>query len=225
MKQEKMPSAISANNTLPSGRGSCCDDDDCLIEIPETDPLIIGSMTDAVTAMLEGIGEDTGREGLLKTPERVAKSLRFLTKGYRQDPEELLKNALFTESYDEMVLVKDIDIFSMCEHHMLPFYGRCHVGYIPRDKVVGLSKLPRVVDIFSRRLQVQERLTHQISEAIEHYLKPLGVGVVVEAYHLCMMMRGVGKQNSFTTTSSMRGSFQNLETRNEFFSLIRSNKP
>jgi GTP cyclohydrolase I len=121
-------------------------------------------------------------------------------------------------------VVRDIEIYSMCEHHMLPFYGRCHVGYIPRDKVVGLSKLPRVVDIFSRRLQVQERLTHQISEAIEQYLKPLGVGVVVEAYHLCMMMRGVTKQNSFTLTSSMRGSFQKLETRNEFFSLIRNQK-
>ena len=171
------------------------------------------------------LGEDADREGLIKTPERMAKAMQFITQGYQLDAKEILNSAKFHEDVSEMIIVKDIELYSMCEHHMLPFYGRCHVGYIPRDKVVGLSKLPRVVDIFSRRLQVQERLTHQISEAIEHYLKPLGVGVVVEAYHLCMMMRGVGKQNSFTTTSSMRGSFQNLETRNEFFSLIRSNKP
>ncbi len=222
MKQEKMPSAISANNTLPSGRGSCCDDDDCLIEIPETDPLIIGSMTDAVTAMLEGIGEDTGREGLLKTPERVAKSLRFLTKGYRQDPEELLKNALFTESYDEMVLVKDIDIFSMCEHHMLPFFGKAHVAYIPDGKIVGLSKLARVVEVFARRLQVQERLTQQIRDAIQNVLNPKGVGVVIEARHLCMVMRGVEKLNSITTTSAMSGQFiTSQSTRNEFLRLIK----
>ena len=135
MKQEKIPSAISENNLLPSGLGNCCDDDDCLVDIQENDHLIIGGLSDAVSAMLEGIGEDPGREGLLKTPERVAKSLRFLTKGYRQDPEELLKNALFTESYDEMVLVKDIDIFSMCEHHMLPFFGKAHVAYIPDGKI------------------------------------------------------------------------------------------
>jgi GTP cyclohydrolase IA len=147
-----------------------------------------------------------------------------LTSGYKEDVGTVLTGALFEVDYQDMVVVRDIEIYSMCEHHMLPFYGRCHVGYIPRDKVVGLSKLPRVVDIFSRRLQVQERLTHQISEAIEQYLRPLGVGVVVEAYHLCMMMRGVTKQNSFTLTSSMRGSFQNLETRNEFFSLIRNQK-
>ena len=175
--------------------------------------------------LLAALGEDPERDGLLKTPSRVLSSLQFLTSGYKHDVESVLTGALFDVDYQDMIVVRDIEIYSMCEHHMLPFYGRCHVGYSPRDKVVGLSKLPRVVDIFSRRLQVQERLTHQISEAIEHYLKPLGVGVVVEAYHLCMMMRGVGKQNSFTTTSSMRGSFQNLETRNEFFSLIRSNKP
>ncbi|MEI7788963.1 MAG: GTP cyclohydrolase I FolE [Chlorobiaceae bacterium] len=222
MKQEKMPSAISANNTIPSGRGSCCDDDDCLIEIPETDPLIIGSMTEAVTAMLGGIGEDTEREGLLKTPERVAKSLRFLTKGYRQDPEELLKNALFTESYDEMVLVKDIDIFSMCEHHMLPFFGKAHVAYIPDGKIVGLSKLARVVEVFARRLQVQERLTQQIRDAIQNVLNPKGVGVVIEARHLCMVMRGVEKLNSITTTSAMSGQFiTSQSTRNEFLRLIK----
>ena len=222
MKQEKIQSAISVSNALPSGRGSCCDDDDCLIDIPGNDPLIIGGMQDAVAAMLEGIGEDPGREGLLKTPERVAKSLRFLTKGYREDPEELLKNALFTESYDEMVLVKDIDIFSMCEHHMLPFFGKAHVAYIPDGKIVGLSKLARVVEVFARRLQVQERLTQQIRDAIQSVLCPKGVGVVIEARHMCMVMRGVEKLNSITTTSAMSGQFiSSQSTRGEFLRLIK----
>ncbi len=221
MKQGKMPSAISASNTLPSGRGSCCDDDDC-VDMTKDDPLIIGGISDAVTTMLEGIGEDAGREGLLKTPERVAKSLRFLTKGYREDPEELLKNALFTESYDEMVLVKDIDIFSMCEHHMLPFFGKAHVAYIPDGKIVGLSKLARVVEVFARRLQVQERLTQQIRDAIQNVLSPKGVGVVIEARHMCMVMRGVEKLNSITTTSAMSGQFiSSQSTRGEFLRLIK----
>ena len=174
--------------------------------------------------LLTALGEDPSRDGLLKTPSRVVESLQYLTSGYKENVESILTGALFEVDYQDMVVVRDIEIYSLCEHHMLPFYGRCHVGYIPRDRVVGLSKLPRVVDIFSRRLQVQERLTHQISEAIEQYLNPLGVGVVVEAYHLCMMMRGVNKQNSLTVTSSMRGSFERVETRNEFLSLIRSNK-
>ena len=222
MKQEKIPSAISENNLLPSGLGSCCDDDDCLVDIPENDHLIIGGMRDALSAILEGIGEDTGREVLLKTPERVAKSLRFLTKGYREDPEELLKKALFTESYDEMVLVKDIDIFSMCEHHMLPFFGKAHVAYIPDGKIVGLSKLARVVEVFARRLQVQERLTQQIRDAIQNVLNPKGVGVVIEARHMCMVMRGVEKLNSITTTSAMSGQFiSSQSTRGEFLRLIK----
>lgn len=176
-------------------------------------------------ALFKDLGEDPERDGLQKTPKRVVDSLQFLTSGYKHDINKALNGALFEVNYQDMVIVRDIEVYSLCEHHLLPFYGRCHVGYIPRDKVVGLSKLPRVVDIFARRLQVQERLTHEIAEAIEQHLKPIGVGVVIEAYHLCMMMRGVGKQNSFTMTSSMRGQFQNLETRNEFLSLIRSAKP
>ena len=171
------------------------------------------------------IGENPERDGLLKTPSRVISALEFLTSGYQEDVGSVLKSALFDVDYQDMVIVRDIEIYSLCEHHMLPFYGKCHVGYIPRGKVVGLSKLPRVVDIFARRLQVQERLTHQISEAIHKHMNPLGVGVVIEAYHLCMMMRGVGKQNSCTMTSSMLGAFQELETRSEFLSLIRAPKP
>jgi len=176
-------------------------------------------------SLLTDLGEDPSRDGLHKTPSRVVESLEYLTSGYKEDVNALLRSALFDVDYQDMVIVRDIEVYSLCEHHVLPFYGRCHVGYIPRNKVVGLSKLPRVVDIFARRLQVQERLTHQISTAIKEALDPIGVGVVVEAYHLCMMMRGVGKQNSFTMTSSMQGSFQNIETRTEFLSLIRSNKP
>jgi GTP cyclohydrolase I len=222
MKQEIIPSDISVSNPLPTGRGSCCDDDDCTTNIAETDPQIIGGLSDAVTAMLLGIGEDPLREGLLKTPDRVARSMRFLTRGYSQDPEELLKNAVFTESYDEMVLVKDIDIFSMCEHHMLPFFGKAHVAYIPDGKIVGLSKLARVVEVFARRLQVQERLTQQIRDAIQNVLNPKGVGVVIEARHMCMVMRGVEKLNSVTTTSAMSGQFITSQpTRSEFLRLIK----
>ncbi len=222
MKQEKTPSAISGNNNLPSGRASCCDDDDCLMKMPETDPATMSVLTGAVSSLLQGLGEDAEREGLLKTPERVARSLRFLTRGYSQDPEEMLKNAVFTESYDEMVLVKDIDIFSMCEHHMLPFFGKAHIAYIPDGKIVGLSKLARVAEVFARRLQVQERLTQQIRDAIQQVLNPKGVGVVIEARHMCMVMRGVEKLNSVTTTSAMSGQFiTSQSTRNEFLRLIK----
>ncbi|MCW8819940.1 MAG: GTP cyclohydrolase I FolE [Ignavibacteriaceae bacterium] len=178
-------------------------------------------MSEAVYTMLEGIGENPEREGLKKTPERVARSMRFLTKGYLEDPEEMLKKAVFTESYDEMVLVKEIELFSMCEHHMLPFFGKAHVAYIPDGKIVGLSKLGRVVDVYARRLQVQERLTQQIRDTIQNVLKPRGVGVVIEAKHMCMVMRGVEKQNSITTTSAMSGEFLSSQsTRSEFLRLI-----
>jgi GTP cyclohydrolase I len=181
------------------------------------------SMTDHVRGLLLGVGEDPDREGLLKTPERVEKSLRFLTRGYREDPDALLNQALFTVDYNEMVIIRDIDVFSLCEHHLLPFHGKAHVAYIPNGKVVGLSKIPRLVDMFARRLQVQERLTVQIAEVIEAKLQPQGVGVVIEAMHFCMMMRGVEKQNSVAVSSCMRGAFrENLTTREEFLSLIRT---
>jgi GTP cyclohydrolase IA len=177
---------------------------------------------DHVKEMLRLLGEDPGREGLLKTPERVEKSLQFLTQGYRQDPCTLLNSALFTVAYDEMVIIKDIDVYSLCEHHLLPFVGKAHVAYLPNGKVVGLSKIPRLVDLFARRLQVQERLTVQIAETIADCVKPKGVGVVIEAKHFCMMMRGVEKQNSVCVTSCMLGSFrEQLQTRDEFLSLIR----
>ena len=178
-----------------------------------------------VTSILKEIGEDPGRDGLDRTPGRVASALRFLTQGYEQDPVAVLNNALFDVSYDEMVLVKDIDFYSLCEHHLIPFFGRVHVGYIPNDKVVGLSKLPRIVEIYARRLQVQERFTVQLAETLEQVLAPRGVGVVVEAIHLCMMMRGVEKQNAFAITSSLRGVFQSdSKTRSEFMELIRHRK-
>lgn len=174
------------------------------------------------TEIISSIGEDVNREGLQKTPERAAKALQFLTQGYQQDASQILKSALFKEDYNEMVVVKDIELYSMCEHHMLPFFGKAHVAYIPNGYVVGLSKIPRVIDVFARRMQVQERLTHEILHAIEDALKPQGVAVVIEAAHMCMMMRGVQKQNSSTTTSAFTGAFRNLETRNEFLSLIAS---
>jgi GTP cyclohydrolase I len=182
-------------------------------------------MRELIQQLLAEMGEDPSREGLVRTPERVEKALRFLTKGYQENPVEILTNALFVEDYDEMVIVKDIDMFSMCEHHLLPFFGRCHVAYIPRHRIVGLSKVVRLVEVFSRRLQVQERLTSQIAETISRALDPYGVGVVIEAQHLCMMMRGVEKQNSMAITSSMLGTFRtNVETRMEFMELIKGKR-
>ena len=178
-----------------------------------------------VRALLEELEEEPGREGLLKTPGRVAESLRFLTRGYHQDPREILNDALFDITYDEMVIVKDIEVYSICEHHLLPFFGRAHVAYIPNGRVVGLSKIPRLVEVFARRLQVQERLTVEIAEAHDDILKPTGVAVVVEAIHLCMMMRGVSQQNAFAVTSSLRGAFRaDPKTRAEFMELIRREK-
>jgi len=188
----------------------------------ETTTLTSASFDDLVREMLVRLGEDPTREGLVRTPERVAKAYQFLTKGYQEDPEALLKGALFTVSYDEMVIVKDVEMFSLCEHHMLPFFGKVHVAYIPNGKVIGLSKIPRLIEVFSRRLQIQERLTTQIAETIQEIIEPQGVGVVIEARHLCMMMRGVEKQHSAAVTSSMLGCFRDEEeTRSEFLSLIR----
>jgi GTP cyclohydrolase IA len=179
-------------------------------------------MQDIIRQLLAGIGEDPSREGLLNTPKRVEKSLRFLTSGYATDVDAMLNNALFTVDYNEMVIVKDIDFYSLCEHHMLPFFGKCHVAYIPNGKVVGLSKIPRLVDIYARRLQVQERLTNQIANTLREKIKPLGVAVVTEATHLCMAMRGVEKQNSLAITSAMLGAFrEDARTRSEFLNLIK----
>jgi GTP cyclohydrolase I len=190
------------------------------ISHPEVDPI-----ARLVRELLEEIGEDTGRDGLEQTPDRVAKALRFFTQGYRQNAREVLGEALFDVSYDEMVLVKDIEFYSLCEHHVLPFLGRAHVAYIPNGKVLGLSKIARLVEMFARRLQVQERLTVEIAEAIDKELNPRGVAVVIEATHLCMMMRGVQQQNSFAITSSLRGVFRSdSKTRSEFMELIRHQK-
>ncbi|MFN9596969.1 MAG: GTP cyclohydrolase I FolE [Bacteroidota bacterium] len=177
-------------------------------------------MSEAYLDVLKGIGEDPTREGLLKTPERVAKAMQFLTHGYNLNPEEILMSAKFREEYQQMVIVKDIEVYSLCEHHMLPFIGKAHVAYIPDKHIVGLSKIPRVVDAYARRLQVQERLTTQIRDCIQETLRPLGVAVVIEAYHLCMQMRGVQKQHSITTTSAFTGEFEKDRTRSEFISLI-----
>ncbi|MDO4692513.1 MAG: GTP cyclohydrolase I FolE [Porphyromonadaceae bacterium] len=174
--------------------------------------------------ILSLIGEDPTREGLIKTPERVAKAMQFLTQGYQQDPAEILRSAMFREDYRQMVIVRDIDFYSMCEHHMLPFFGKAHIGYIPNGFITGLSKLPRVVDVFSRRLQVQERLTTQIKECIQETLNPLGVIVVIEAQHMCMQIRGVEKQHSLTTTSDFTGAFREAKTREEFMQLISRSK-
>jgi len=174
-----------------------------------------------VKDLLKELGEDPKREGLVKTPARVAKMYEFLTKGYHEDVRQVLNDAVFAERYNEMVIVKDIDFYSLCEHHLVPFYGKCHIAYIPNGKIVGLSKLPRVVEVFARRLQVQERLTQQIADTLFKYLKPQGVGVVIEARHLCMMMRGVEKQNSVATTSAMLGTFRHdVKTRTEFLTLL-----
>jgi GTP cyclohydrolase I len=172
--------------------------------------------------IIDLLGEDNEREGLEKTPMRAAKAMKFLTEGYEKDPKQILQSAMFSEHYNEMVIVKDIELYSLCEHHMLPFFGKAHIAYIPNGKIVGLSKIPRVVDVFARRLQVQERLTEQILDCINDTLQPKGVGVVVEASHMCMMMRGVQKQNSTTTTSGFRGTFKETDTRNEFLKLITS---
>ena len=172
--------------------------------------------------IIEKIGEDVSRDGLMKTPERAAKAIQFLTKGYNEDPEKILQSALFDETYNEMVLVKDIEVYSLCEHHILPFFGKAHVAYIPNGKVVGLSKIPRIVDVYARRLQVQERLTQDVLQAIEGALHPQGVAVIIEARHMCMMMRGVEKQNSVTTTSAFTGQFRDAKTRAEFLNLVGS---
>lgn len=182
----------------------------------------IDTLSNHYKSVIENLGEDPSREGLQKTPERVAKAMQYLTHGYELNPAEIIKSAMFTEDHNQMVIVKDIEVYSMCEHHMLPFFGKAHVAYIPNGKIVGLSKIPRVVDAFARRLQVQERLTDQIKDCIEDTLKPLGVAVVIEAQHMCMQMRGIQKQNSVTTTSSFTGAFEKDSTRKEFISLISS---
>ena len=180
------------------------------------------NMQDIIRQLLAELGEDPSREGLIDTPKRVEKALKFLTSGYEADVDTVLNNALFTVDYNEMVIVKDIDFYSLCEHHLLPFFGRCHIAYIPQGKVIGLSKIPRLVEIFARRLQIQERMTSQIADTIREKIEPLGVAVVIEATHLCMAMRGVEKQNSFAITSAMLGAFQNdARTRMEFLELIR----
>lgn len=184
----------------------------------ESDP----ALRSLTRSLLVEIGEDPERAGLIRTPHRVAKAMRYLTSGYEMDIEKVLNGAIFDENYDEMVIVKDIDFFSMCEHHMLPFYGKAHIAYIPNGKIVGLSKLPRIVEVFARRLQVQERMTRQIADTIMEYLDPQGVAVVTEARHMCMMMRGVEKQNSATTASAMLGAFKEKPTRTEFMTLIGS---
>ncbi|MCB0639952.1 MAG: GTP cyclohydrolase I FolE [Lewinella sp.] len=186
------------------------------------DPQVTSSVEEYYREMLGQLGEDAQREGLRKTPERAAKAMQFLTQGYEQDATAILRSAMFQEDYSEMVIVKDIELYSLCEHHILPFFGKAHIAYIPNGYIVGLSKLPRVVDVFSRRLQVQERLTDQILHCIQDTLQPLGVAVVIEARHMCMMMRGVQKQNSVTTTSAFTGEFQRVETRNEFLNLIHA---
>lgn len=189
------------------------------IEVPETAES--GSIADLVRRMIVQLGEDPNREGLRRTPERFEKALKYLTSGYRQDPEKILNNAMFSVGYDEMVVVRDIEVYSLCEHHLLPFFGKCHVAYLPNQKVVGLSKIARLVNMYARRLQIQERLTNQIATTIQEHLKPQGVGVIIEARHLCMVMRGVEKQNSLAVTSAMLGAFrENKQTRDEFLSLV-----
>lgn len=192
-------------------------------KIDHFNPETIKMISSHYSSILTGIGEDVNREGIRRTPERAAKAIQFLTHGYDLDPAEILKSAMFNEDYRQMVIVKDIEIYSMCEHHMLPFFGKAHVAYIPNGCIVGLSKIPRVVDAFARRLQVQERLTTEIRDCINDTLKPLGVAVVIEAKHLCMLMRGIQKQNSVATTSAFTGEFENEKTRAEFIRLISAN--
>jgi GTP cyclohydrolase I len=187
------------------------------------DTEITDSIAESYKSIINNLGEDVTREGILSTPVRAAKAMQYLTHGYDLDPLEILKSALFTEDHRQMIVVKDIEMYSMCEHHMLPFFGKAHIAYIPNGQIVGLSKIPRIVDAFARRMQVQERLTDQIKNCIQEALNPLGVAVVIEAQHMCMQMRGIQKQNSFTTTSSFTGAFEEDKTRREFISLI-SNK-
>lgn len=184
------------------------------------DPTVTSQISEHYTQIIQLLGEDVNREGLVRTPERVAKALQFLMQGYEQDPEAIIKSAVFTEDYRQMVIVKDIDFYSMCEHHMLPFFGKAHVAYIPNKKITGLSKIARVVEVFARRMQVQERMTTQIKECIQKTLNPMGVMVIIEAQHLCMQMRGVQKQHSITTTSDFTGIFETAKTREEFINLI-----
>jgi GTP cyclohydrolase I len=194
--------------------------------VKDTEPIVADlGPTDLVRRLLEVIGEDPAREGLQKTPERVVGAYRFLTEGYGQTPEDVVKDAIFHEKVDEMVMIQGIDVYSLCEHHLLPFFGHCHVAYIPDGKVIGLSKVPRIVEVYSRRLQLQERLTNQIADAIQRILNPRGVAVVIDAVHLCMAMRGVEKQNASTKTSALLGEFhEEAQTRAEFFSLLRENR-
>jgi GTP cyclohydrolase I len=192
-------------------------------KVEQYDGEITEALADNYRTIIDNLGEDINREGLEKTPERVAKAMQFLTHGYGLNPLEILKSALFTEDHKQMIVVKDIELYSMCEHHMLPFFGKAHVAYIPNGKIVGLSKIPRIVDAFARRMQVQERLTDQIKDCIQEALNPLGVAVVIEAQHMCMQMRGIQKQNSVTTTSAFTGAFEKDKTRKEFISLV-SNK-
>lgn len=198
------------------------DDDDIegYMKIDRYNPDLIENLSEHYHGVLKQIGEDPEREGLMKTPERVAKAMLYLTQGYDLNAEDILRSAMFKEEYSQMVVVKDIEVYSMCEHHMLPFFGKAHIAYIPNGHVVGLSKIPRVVDVYARRLQVQERLTNQIRDCIQDTLHPLGVGIVIECRHLCMSMRGVQKQNSVTTTSAFTGEFLKEKTRTEFLNLI-----
>jgi GTP cyclohydrolase IA len=204
--------------TMPAAKGAATSLKE---EVPVQSSLEDVSTQDIYREILRRFDGDPTRDGLVRTPERVEKAMAFLTKGYQQDPTAILRDALFDVDYDEMVIVKDVEMFSLCEHHILPFFGKVHVAYIPNGKVIGLSKIPRLVDVFARRLQVQERMTRQIADAIQEAINPQGVGVVIEARHLCMMMRGVEKQNSSTVTSAMLGVFQKHNTRAEFLSLVR----
>jgi GTP cyclohydrolase I len=199
------------------------EDIDGFSKIEQYNEKLIMSCAGSYRNIIKQIGEDVHREGLVKTPERAAKAIQFLTHGYDISAEDILRSAMFKEDYSQMVIVKDIELYSLCEHHLLPFFGKAHIAYIPNGYIVGLSKLPRVVDSFSRRLQVQERLTNEIRDCIQNTLNPLGVAVVIEAQHLCMQMRGVQKQNSVTTTSAFTGAFENTNTRTEFISLLRAN--
>ena len=228
MKQKIITSNILATNLIHylitmSNHSFEEEELDGYVKIDQYNQEKVGRIAAHYTDILESLGEDPNREGLLKTPERVAKALQFLTHGYDIDPAKVLQGAMFEEDYSQMVVVKDIEVYSMCEHHMLPFFGKAHIAYIPNGHIVGLSKIPRVVDIFARRLQVQERLTNEIRDCIQETLGAKGVAVVIECKHMCMAMRGIQKQNSVTTTSAFTGAFQNDVTRSEFLKLITAN--